>query len=412
MATRRIGSIRPRGENVWQLVAEAPPDHRTGARRQRTRTFHGSRREAEKALQRFALEVAATVPQHDTATVDDLVTEYLAVAAADMSPGSAADFRWYYDTKASPTIGRLLVTKLEGHHLERLYADLRAHGGRCRLGPARKCTTYPCDHGGGSPLAASTVKRLHTILHAALEQACRWRWIARNPADDLRRSKRIAVKNRRPVTASASGVVQLTSWLSTHDVEMWAFVVLAARRGPRPGEVCALRWTDIDLEGERITFARNIARAPGQRPGWIEKDTKTGDERTIALRGVAKAAVEAHRALCVQRALALGTGLPADAFLFVHEGDQQKPWQPGNISRRLRRACTAAGAGPITFRALRHYVATTMVSNGVDPVTVAGTLGHSRPSTTMNIYADWVPTADEAAADLMDAELDAAAGDG
>src|SRR5262249_30028100 len=57
------------------------------------------------------------------------------------------------------------LQKLRSWDLDRFYGQLLAAGGR-----------------GGRPLAPSTVRKVHTVLRLALEQAVRWRWIAENPA--------------------------------------------------------------------------------------------------------------------------------------------------------------------------------------------------------------------------------------
>src|SRR5690606_40530694 len=58
-------------------------------------------------------------------------------------------------------------------------AELERRGGACTRRPS--CDDYPCAHGG--PLSASTVRRVHVVVRAALEQAVRRGWIARNPAE-------------------------------------------------------------------------------------------------------------------------------------------------------------------------------------------------------------------------------------
>lgn len=50
---------------------------------------------------------------------------------------------------------------------------------------------------------------------------------------------------------------------------------------------------------------------------------------------------------------------------------------------------------------LRHYVATRLISKGVDPKTVANRLGHSSPATTLSIYSHFVPEADRHASDIL-----------
>jgi integrase len=55
----------------------------------------------------------------------------------------------------------------------------------------------------------------------------------------------------------------------------------------------------------------------------------------------------------------------------------------------------------VTFHGLRHSAAILMLSAGVDVRTVAGRLGHSNASITLNTYAHYVRSADEAAAEKM-----------
>ena len=59
------------------------------------------------------------------------------------------------------------------------------------------------------------------------------------------------------------------------------------------------------------------------------------------------------------------------------------------------------GRRPV-FHDLRHSYASYAIASGIDPVTVAGILGHSDPSITMRIYADVLPKTAVAAQDKMD----------
>jgi len=56
----------------------------------------------------------------------------------------------------------------------------------------------------------------------------------------------------------------------------------------------------------------------------------------------------------------------------------------------------------ITFHGLRHTNATLLISQGIDPRTVSGRLGHKDVSTTLNIYTHAIKSRDKAAADTLE----------
>lgn len=55
----------------------------------------------------------------------------------------------------------------------------------------------------------------------------------------------------------------------------------------------------------------------------------------------------------------------------------------------------------VRFHELRHFVATQLLAQGVDIVTVSTRLGHNDPSVTLRIYAHWFAARDRSASDLM-----------
>jgi integrase len=112
----------------------------------------------------------------------------------------------------------------------------------------------------------------------------------------------------------------------------------------------ALRWTDVDLVGATVSIERGIVSGPH---GLVEKGTKTHSARHVSLDSRTMAAVADHRERMIDRA------------------------------------------------EIRHFVATQLLSAGVDVRTVAGRLGHRNAATTLNVYAHFVEQTDRAAADIM-----------
>ena len=120
-----------------------------------------------------------------------------------------------------------------------------------------------------------------------------------------------------------------------------------------------------------------------------------------------KAAVEAlrrHRAAQAGERLALGAAWEDNDLVFANEIG--RPMEVRNMMRRsflplLKRA----GLPRIRFHDLRHTAATLLLGQGVHPKVVAEMLGHSRISTTLDLYSHVTPTMQRQAADAMDAVL-------
>ena len=56
----------------------------------------------------------------------------------------------------------------------------------------------------------------------------------------------------------------------------------------------------------------------------------------------------------------------------------------------------------MSLHSLRHTNATLLIHGGVNVRTVSARLGHSQTSTTLNIYAEAIQSAEAAAAEVLD----------
>jgi integrase len=166
------------------------------------------------------------------------------------------------------------------------------------------------------------VRRHQSILSAALTQAVKWDWIAFNPADSasppgLRRSSTVA-----PDTASVQKLVRAAE---DTDPVLATAIALAAVTGARRGELCALRWSDVDWKRDVLRIERSltvIKREPNEGP------TKTHARRDIAIDGALRALLEHRRAQQKTYARTVGVPLTRDPYILSRSAYGSTPCCP------------------------------------------------------------------------------------
>ena len=372
------GSMRQRSTGSWELRVFVGRDPLTGRRQYVSKTFRGGKREAERELAALVSGAEAMAPTADL-TVGAVLERWLEHATPNLSPSTVATNRVVLDAHLLPHVGSTPLRKLTPHKVDALYRVLIERGGQ-----------------NGKPLAPSTVQRAHNILHRALEQAVRWGWLASNPASRATPPSRAAVEI---VPPSPDDLLRVIAVAQATNPDLALFLLLAAATGARRSELVALRWSDLDLDAGTVVIGRGMVI--GANGVVVEKDTKTHAARKIALDAATVTALVAHRDRARAAAEACGTELPPRAFVFTTAVDGATSWRPDYPSKAFTRVARKAGFATVRLHDLRHFVATRLLSNGVDVRTVAGRLGHKNPNVTLNVYAAFLPEADRSAADLL-----------
>lgn len=369
------GGIYRRGRS-WRVVVYAGRDPVTGRKRQLTRTVHGTRREAERVRNEMLVSVDRGEANRTDTTMAELFERWYEVRSQRWSPKTALETRRLLDRVMIPQLGARRLSKLKTADLDRLYAEWARRGGA-----------------GGRPLSPGSVRRYHTIVRSALEQAVRWGWIPSNPAALTTRPEN---ERRMVKPPSPEQLLDLLALAERTDPDVCVFLRLAAITGARRGELCALRWSD--LEGESLVIARAMVEGPD---GLVEKPTKTHGIRRVALDPDTLGALREMRRRSMERALECGVGLVEDPYVFAREVDGSVAWRPDFMSYRFRSLRRKAGLDHVRLHDLRHAMSTLLLANGVDVRTVAGRLGHSNVATTLNVYSHFIEASDQQAAQVM-----------
>jgi integrase len=130
------------------------------------------------------------------------------------------------------------------------------------------------------PRSAQTVHRHHRVFHAALRQAVRWGWLASNPADAASPPRLRRRRVRPPTAGDVVRLIDAAASSASPDLAVALRILVAT--GMRRGEVCGLRWRDVDLATGTLRIESSVVHA---EVGIVEKDTKTHAARRLYVDG-------------------------------------------------------------------------------------------------------------------------------
>lgn len=343
------GSKRERKRGVWELRVSLGRDPMTGRLQQVSRTFHGGKRAADDALRRLVTEVDAGRHGGGQMTVGDVLDRWLEHRRViGRSPTTVANYESKIRTIKSTRLGAIHLGALSAGHLNAFYAE------RIRAGSSPR-----------------TVRHLHTILGGALRFAVRQGWTDRNITELAEPPTVLADNGFAPTPDQVRSLIQAAE--RSRQPEMATAIRIAALTGMRRGEVCGLRWSDVDFHHRQVTVARSVYQVGGEVG---VKTPKNGRTRTVALDGAGMEVIAGRRARAMAEADEAGMDLDPDGYVLSDDPGGLSFYTPNRITQFIGRLRDRLGIPEFHFHALRRWSGTELVAAGVDIRDVAGRLGH------------------------------------
>jgi integrase len=346
-----------------------------------TTTVRGGRRTAQREAARLIKLASEGQISTERETLGGLLDRWLDhIEARGRAPKTLLENR-RLAAAISAELGEKELRKVTGRDLDAFYDRLRRRG-----------------------LSATSVRRYHAVLSAALNQAVRWGLLQHSP---VAQATPPGLERNEAPAPSPEQIKMLIEAAQTKDPEFATLLFVAATTGCRRGELCGLQWSDVDFEGGSLVVRRAVSDLPGQ----VEiRSTKTGLIRRMALDSATSAVLAVQKDLAAQRCASVGVALEPDAFIWSQAPDYSEPLRPGRVTSRFTELRDELELRGIRFHHLRHFAATVMLAGGVDVRTVAGRLGHSRPTLTLQTYAHVMEVTDRRAAEIVGGSITAESG--
>ncbi|MCD8370602.1 MAG: site-specific integrase [Clostridiales bacterium] len=193
------------------------------------------------------------------------------------------------------------------------------------------------------------------------------------------------VPKRRVNILSAEDISRLDRSVKCKPTNYETGVLIGEYTGARLGELCALRWGDIDFHTQLIHIHATVQRLPkpkgtGQKTGLEITDPKTaGSDRFIPI---------PLQIIPVLKEASKGK----DSEVFIMTGQADKCLDPRTCQYRWKRLLKRLNIEYVNFHVLRHTFATTAIKKGMDAKNLSEILGHSSVKITLERYVH--PTMD------------------
>jgi integrase len=344
-----------------------PPKTATG----KDMTEKAARELAEKTAYEWERDVLGGNYVTKAITLSELFKEWDRLhLTPNLAPKTSQEYRKQWK-RLEPLMGFLKSDKINVKHINTIYADFQKDG-------ANKKTGGKLD-----------VSHFHSMLSSMFSWAIKSEYMTKNPCDNATKPKH---EKKSKTVFDFEQAQTLLEKLKHEPLEFQSQISILLVGGIRRGELFGLRWADI-LPNGVLRVQRSISYIEGQ--GLLVKSTKTCNIRHIKLPDGILQTLSEYKQEQQERIFNLGDMFTDYDYIFTT--DNGTPRHVDGIAKKYKSFLRKCGFSEeivkaIPLKGLRDTFASLLFASGKDVRTVAGLMGHSQPTMTLNVYGQFLPS--------------------
>lgn len=286
--------------------------------------------------------------------LDKWINEFIIFS---VRPSTITSYQALIENQIKPYLGKRSLSTLTTNEIQKFYNTLKKQG---RVHP---------DRIHGTELADSMIRKTHMVLHEALGMAVQQRLLINNPTIGTT----IPKNNYKDKQILNNEQLNRFMEIIKNDERWHDFFYTELTTGLRKGEICGLKWNDIDEHSGKLKVQRSVGRIKDGVLPVGETKTETGT-REILLPPSTLELLKKRKENAVSD------------WIFPNWNNPEEPMNPQSAYSRLKVLLKKAELPLIRFHDLRHTFATHAIAGGVDAKTLSGILGHTNASFTLDTY--------------------------
>ena len=351
------GSIRQRANGRWEGRYTAGRNAKTGKQIQKS-VYGDTELEVVKKLQKALVEIEqGSFLQPQKLTVSNWLDIWLDEYIGNVKPATRASYNGLANNHIKEELGGTPLQKLTAHQIQSFYNSRQKKG-----------------------LSAKTIRNIHGVLNATLNQAELIGYIKQNPARAVTLPR---VEKKEISVLSGDSLTDFLNEIAGKEYESLFFVTLFT--GMRQGEILGLPWECVNFDTGIITIKQQLSKEKKEGGKYYIAPLKNDKTRKIKPAPQVMECLKQRRAEQAQHQLRVGRAWAnKDNLVFTNELGGH--FTHTTVWRHFKKIAIKINQPALRFHDLRHSFAVISIANGDDIKTVQDNLGHHTASFTLDTY--------------------------